>query len=286
MATSFASRLRSLREKNSLRQSDMAAILGISTKAYVGYEDDYEPPVYIVSAIAKHFNVSFDYLIGRTKSPEVTMPAGGVSFKERTMDNENDKVTENMRTTEIPSTISETQPQRFENNVTGEPENEASKSLPEEPENATRPSQPRGGVPEGNYANPNGGRGLVRQNETADLLADHGYKVEMLDEIQGGNGHGIKPGSNPDFIIEDRVFDCYSPDDSTSIEKVCDYMKTKTKTQSTRIVLNLDDYSSGQMNALQNKILERTTTKANDHLRYLDELIIVRDKKIENFFVR
>jgi len=36
------------------------------------------------------------------------------------------------------------------------------------------------------------------------LLASKGYKVEMLEEVPGGNGYGIKPNSNPDFLIEDK----------------------------------------------------------------------------------
>ncbi|WP_374966080.1 hypothetical protein [Lysinibacillus sp. RS5] len=37
-------------------------------------------------------------------------------------------------------------------------------------------------------------------------MADNGYNVEMLDEIDGENGYGIIEGSNPDFLIEGNVF--------------------------------------------------------------------------------
>lgn len=40
-------------------------------------------------------------------------------------------------------------------------------------------------------------------------MADNGYDINVLDEIDGGNGHGIADGSNPDFLIEGNVFDCY-----------------------------------------------------------------------------
>ncbi|GFN33143.1 hypothetical protein [Paenibacillus xylaniclasticus] len=63
---------------------------------------------------------------------------------------------------------------------------------------------PKGGKPEGNYANPEGGRGNIRQNEAADLFAEHGYDIEMLDEIDGGNGYGIKEGKNPDFLLRGK----------------------------------------------------------------------------------
>ncbi|WP_236421552.1 hypothetical protein [Paenibacillus sp. JJ-223] len=49
----------------------------------------------------------------------------------------------------------------------------------------TKPSLPKGGKPEGNYAKipPKGDRGLERQNESADVLAEQGYRTIMLDEL-------------------------------------------------------------------------------------------------------
>lgn len=64
------------------------------------------------------------------------------------------------------------------------------------------------GKPEGDYAMipPQGDRGLERQNESADVLAEQGYRTIMLDELPngngfGGNGYGIDPKKSPDFII-------------------------------------------------------------------------------------
>ncbi|MFF2484359.1 hypothetical protein [Paenibacillus sp. NPDC058071] len=50
----------------------------------------------------------------------------------------------------------------------------------------TKPSLPKGGKPEGNYAPIKGKdkdtRGLERQNEAADVLSENGYRTTMLDE--------------------------------------------------------------------------------------------------------
>ncbi|MUG44330.1 hypothetical protein GNP95_04880 [Paenibacillus woosongensis] len=91
----------------------------------------------------------------------------------------------------------------------------------------TKPSLPKGGKPEGNYAPIKGKdvRGLERQNEAADVLAENGYRTIMLDEVPNGNafdgnGYGIDPSKSPDFIIEGQVFDCYAPDIDTKLDNV------------------------------------------------------------------
>jgi len=150
--------------------------------------------------------------------------------------------------------------------------------------NLIEPSLPLGGIPKGNYANVEGGRGNVRQNESANLLAEQGYDIEMLDEVVGGNGYGIKKGKNPDFIIEGRVFDCYSPDTDTPIDSICAKIKNKTKNQAQRIVLNLDDYPSEKIDELLETILRQTNPQAN--LKHLDELTMIKDGKITKVFGR
>ena len=57
-----------------------------------------------------------------------------------------------------------------------------------------QPSLPEGSKPSGNYADASK-RTYKRQNEATDLFASNGYKVEMLDEIPGGNGYGLKDQS-------------------------------------------------------------------------------------------
>ena len=105
-----------------------------------------------------------------------------------------------------------------------------------------RPSLEQGSKPIGEYFLPNSPE-LIRQNETADLFASRGYKVEMLKEMDGGNGYGIQLNTNPDFLIEDRfVFDCYTPNKNTAIKGIVKEVYDKSKKQTPNIMINLNDY--------------------------------------------
>ena len=43
--------------------------------------------------------------------------------------------------------------------------------------------------------------------------------MTSLAEVSGGNGYGIAPKSNPDFLINGKeVFDCYSPEAKNGID--------------------------------------------------------------------
>ncbi|MBO3304589.1 helix-turn-helix domain-containing protein [Clostridium perfringens] len=61
----LASRLQEFREKNNLKQSELAEKLGISRSALSHYETGKsEPPVYILIKMAQALNCSTDYLLG------------------------------------------------------------------------------------------------------------------------------------------------------------------------------------------------------------------------------
>src|SRR5690606_6180736 len=63
----FAERLKSLRLKHRMLQKDMAKKLGITTSAYGFYEQGKrEPPIEVINKIANIFDVSTDYLLGRS----------------------------------------------------------------------------------------------------------------------------------------------------------------------------------------------------------------------------
>lgn len=66
--TAFASRLKSLRIETHLTQPDMAEILGITIKQYQRYEYSKSFPRFAdLIALADYFNVSLDYLCGRSE---------------------------------------------------------------------------------------------------------------------------------------------------------------------------------------------------------------------------
>lgn len=77
---SIGKRLKELRGTDS--QESIATTLGVSRASYSHYENDrVEPDIKLIQRMAKHFNVSTDYLLGRTdnkhsswdsKLPELT----------------------------------------------------------------------------------------------------------------------------------------------------------------------------------------------------------------------
>lgn len=100
----------------------------------------------------------------------------------------------------------------------------------------------------------------------------------MLDEIDGGNGFGVLPNKNPDFLIENKVFDCYAPKSNANVRNIINEIKSKTKEQAQRIVLNLDEFSDEKVDEIIQTVLRKATP--NGDLKNLKELIIVRDGKI------
>ncbi|MBU5628097.1 helix-turn-helix transcriptional regulator [Oscillibacter hominis] len=63
----LAQRLKELREGRRLYQKEMAELLGLSLRGYQSYETDQsEPKLKTLIALADYFDVSIDYLVGRT----------------------------------------------------------------------------------------------------------------------------------------------------------------------------------------------------------------------------
>ncbi|MGG1480482.1 helix-turn-helix transcriptional regulator [Bacillus smithii] len=67
----FSKRLKALRLQMSLTQKDMANLLEISRQAYGRYEKgESEPSVEAIIKLSEFFNVTTDYLLGRTDQNE------------------------------------------------------------------------------------------------------------------------------------------------------------------------------------------------------------------------
>lgn len=63
-------RLRDLREDHDLMQKEIAAILGIQQTVYSRYERGFQTiPVEHLIRLADFYQVSIDYLLGRTDNP-------------------------------------------------------------------------------------------------------------------------------------------------------------------------------------------------------------------------
>ena len=92
-------------------------------------------------------------------------------------------------------------------------------------------------------ANTNDKRGIRRENDSAEILANTGYSVYQNPKVIGSK--------NPDYLIEGRVFDNYAPGSTTSIKNIMDVVSEKAHTQAPRIVLNLQDAPNVSRHALR-----------------------------------
>lgn len=67
----FADRLRELREENDMTQEQLGKLLNVTKQAVYSYEKgENEPSFDSLIKIADIFNVSLDYLLGRTKQKQ------------------------------------------------------------------------------------------------------------------------------------------------------------------------------------------------------------------------
>ncbi len=67
----FSERLQQLKLEKNFLQKDIAANIGVSLRAYQYYEQGQkEPTMSVLIAIADYFDVSLDYLVGRTDNPK------------------------------------------------------------------------------------------------------------------------------------------------------------------------------------------------------------------------
>ncbi|GAB3153343.1 hypothetical protein GCM10027290_45940 [Micromonospora sonneratiae] len=105
-------------------------------------------------------------------------------------------------------------------------------------------------------------RSLELENECADTVADKGYRVhqnptkQQVAEARLNTGDTGDPASSPDYLIEDYVFDCYSPTPGKSTRGIWSQVSAKMeKRQAQRITLNLHDWD-GELSALQKQFAD------------------------------
>jgi transcriptional regulator with XRE-family HTH domain len=71
MAT-FGERLKELRSAKHITQKDFAKVVGINERSYQNYEINTSTPNYkTLLFLADYFNVSLDYLTGRSDNPKI-----------------------------------------------------------------------------------------------------------------------------------------------------------------------------------------------------------------------
>ncbi|GLW34647.1 hypothetical protein [Actinoplanes regularis] len=126
----------------------------------------------------------------------------------------------------------------------------------------TRPTGRKGGDPDGSRTlidleqGDEAKRSLDRENSVATHLAAAGYlikqnpsKAEVAEARDNHEDHGA-PNSDPDYLLEGRVFDCYSPNPETNPRNVWSYVLSKVKREQTqRVIVDLKDWS-GDISAM------------------------------------
>ena len=68
----YTNKIKDVRIIKGLTQKQVADELGLSVVAIQNYENDRRKPAYdVLIALADYFNVSIDYLVGRTDNPKI-----------------------------------------------------------------------------------------------------------------------------------------------------------------------------------------------------------------------
>lgn len=68
----FSERLTALQTQKKCLKKDVASAVGLSIMGYYRYErGEREPSMSTLIALADYFNVSIDYLVGRTDNPKI-----------------------------------------------------------------------------------------------------------------------------------------------------------------------------------------------------------------------
>ena len=64
----YTRKIKGLREEKNLTQQEIANYLNISQRTYSYYENGRNIPIEIIIKLADFYNVSVDYILGRTKN--------------------------------------------------------------------------------------------------------------------------------------------------------------------------------------------------------------------------
>ena len=68
--SSFSERLKELRLKSGIKQIEIAAMLGVQARTMRFYESgNHEPSIESIIKLADFFDISTDYLLGRSDDP-------------------------------------------------------------------------------------------------------------------------------------------------------------------------------------------------------------------------
>lgn len=119
----------------------------------------------------------------------------------------------------------------------------------------THPTGQRGGEPEGPVTKIEAGddattkRSLERENVAAAILADHGYRTQQnptkaeVAEVRSATGDTGDPAKDPDYVLDGRIFDCYSPEPMKPVRGIWSVVEDKVvEGQTQRVVVDLEHW--------------------------------------------
>ena len=114
-------------------------------------------------------------------------------------------------------------------------------------------------------------RSLYRENEAAIILAINGYDIELKP------GRTIT-GKEPDYRIEGKIFDCYSPEPHTRVRNIQSTIddKVNERNQADRIVLNLNNW--------QGNIADVKEELQDYPVANLKEVLVVQDGRVFSIY--
>ena len=69
--TLFSKNLQKLRKERGVTQEQLASVLGVSPQAVSKWENGSYPEGDLLPKLADYFDVSVDYLLGRTDNPKI-----------------------------------------------------------------------------------------------------------------------------------------------------------------------------------------------------------------------
>jgi hypothetical protein len=100
------------------------------------------------------------------------------------------------------------------------------------------------------------------ERQIADVLADQGYQVhqrpdpDMVAAVRAATGDTGNPAKNPDYLVEGRVFDGYSPRGPTPPRNVHREAGKKARNeQAQRVVINLQEWD-GDLGAMRQQFAD------------------------------
>jgi hypothetical protein len=142
------------------------------------------------------------------------------------------------------------------------------------PPGHTEPTGSAGGKPTGKRSkirdqdDPATKRSIQRENDSADALANAGYKVEQNPKVPDGK--------NPDYLIEGKRFDNKAPTTARPRNAASEMEKAVREGQADRIVLNLED-SPITLDAMKRQLDDFP-------IEGLKEVIVIKDGQVIPFW--